>query len=78
MTSTIETISNSSDILWALVCRAEDAAGNRTEVEAEAIALLSDDDRMIFSEELRRIERKEWRDSDLYVIKCQRPCLTYR
>jgi hypothetical protein len=76
MTSTIETISDSSNALWDLVCRFEDALDNRAKVEAEAIAMLSKEDLTIFSEELRRVEIKE--RMALQVVKNKRPCLTYR
>lgn len=52
--STIETIQNSSDLLWVLLCKVED----REMTPAAAHKLLSADDRVIFWEEVADMDRR--------------------
>lgn len=64
MNSTIETIRNSSELVWELVCQLEDGE----QASSAQLAELSDDDRVIYHEEAARFEAK-WRREERYAKK---------
>ena len=66
-TSTIKTISESNNLLWDLLCKVEDQ-----EMDArDAHNLLSENDRVIFWEEVADMERQA-RTAEAYAPKTRR------
>ena len=64
MDSTIETISNSSNLVWELVCQLEDGE----QASSAQLAELNEDDRIIYHEEAARVTAK-WAREERYTEK---------